>query len=431
MNEVVCPHCKKAFQVDEAGFADILKQVRDREFEQELNERVQLLEREKESAVKLAEANTKNELQADVAKKEAEIAELKAEKNALAAEIKAEKDAEIARLVAQVESAETKQKLAVTEAVNKVEKERDELASELKGKETEKQLLENSLKEKFAAELRTKDDIIRLKDEEIELRKDMKAKLSVKLIGENLEQHCQNEFNSVRAGQFPYAYFEKDNEAVTGIGEEKGTKGDFIYRDYDAPEGTEIISIMFEMKDEQDVSSSKRTIESHLDKLDKDRKKKNLEYAVLVTLLEADNELYNRGIVDVSYKYEKMYVIRPQFFLPLISLLKGANVKSLEAKRQLIALQSQNIDITNFEDKLSDFKADVSRNADLTLKQFEAAITEIDKSIDRLTKAKESLLKSGNNLRIANNKVQEVSIKRLTRGNPTMAAKFAELDKDK
>lgn len=533
MNEVVCPHCKKAFQVDEAGFADILKQVRDREFEQELHDRMALLEREKESAVKLAEEKTKNELHADISKKEtelaqlraeklakteelqermalleeekasaiklaeertknelqadaarkqaqieelhkrmevlekekanailvvkqqtenelqlsinrkeAEIAELKSQKEIALAEIAASKTAalsqkdaeltklaaiketEVAELEAKLKAAETEQKLAVTEAVNKIEKERDELANELKGKETEKLLLQTSLKDKYETQLRDREDTI-------ERLKDMKAKLSVKLIGENLEQHCQNEFNSVRMGQFPHAYFEKDNQAVTALGEEKGTKGDFIYRDYDAPDGTEIISIMFEMKDEQDVSSNKRTIESHLDKLDKDRKKKDLEYAVLVTLLEADNELYNRGIVDFSYKYPKMFVIRPQFFLPLISLLKSANLKSLEAKRQLLALQTQNIDITNFEENMEEFKRAFGKNYELAGRRFTEAIDGIDKTIKQLEKTKQALLSSENNLRLANNKAQELTVKKLTRGNPTMAAKFAELDKDK
>ncbi len=366
--------------------------------EQKLLERIAALEKEKTAATQLAEATTRNLTQADLAARDAEIAELRAQLHATA----------------------TEKQLAVSEATSKIEKERDQLASDIRVKENEKQLLESTLKEKYETQLRDREDTI-------ERLKDMKAKLSVKLVGENLEQHCQNEFNSVRAGQFPYAYFEKDNEAVKAIGEEKGTKGDFVYRDYDTTGGTEIISIMFEMKDEQDVSSNKRTVESHLDKLDKDRKKKNLEYAVLVTLLEADNELYNRGIVDVSYKYDKMFVIRPQFFLPLISLLKSANTKSLEAKRELLALQTQNIDITNFEESMEDFKQAFGRNYELAGRKFSEAIDGIDKTIKQLEKTKQALLSSENNLRLANDKAQDLTIKKLTRGNPTMAAKFADL----
>lgn len=432
MNEIKCPHCHKAFKIDEAGFADILKQVRDREFEQEIHERMAMLERDKQNAVKLAEEKTKNELQADMAKKELEIAELKAGKNAevtelraerdaLIAELRADKEAEIARLQAKIDAAETEKKLALTEAVNEVKKERDELKVILAGKDTEKENAVRNERDKYETQLKDREDTI-------ERLKDMKAKLSVKLVGETLEQHCQNEFNAVRTGQFPYAYFEKDNEAIKEEDESKGTKGDFIYRDFDAPGGTEIISIMFEMKDEQDVSTNKRTVESHLDKLDKDRKKKGLEYAVLVTLLEADNDLYNRGIVDLSYKYDKMFVIRPQFFLPLVSMLKSANLKAVDAKRQLLAMQEQNIDITNFEESMEDFKQAFGRNYELAGRRFSEAIEGIDKTIKQLEKTKASLLSSENNLRLANDKAQYLSIKRLTQGNPTMTAKFAELD---
>ena len=366
--------------------------------EQQLQEKIRSLEQEKQTAAQLAEASAKNASQADIAKREAEIAELKA----------------------QLQATGTEKQLAVTEAVSRVEKERDALAGDLKSKEAEQQLLASNLKDKYETQLKDREDTI-------ERLKDMKAKLSVKLLGENLELHCQNEFTSVRAGQFPYAYFEKDNEAITAIGEEKGTKGDFIYRDFDAPDGTEIISIMFEMKDEQDVSINKRTVESHLDKLDKDRKKKGLEYAVLVTLLEADNDLYNRGIVDLSYKYDKMFVIRPQFFLPLISLLKSANLKSLEVKRQLLAVQNQNIDITNFEDSMGKIKDGFNRNYELAGRKFNDAIAGIDKTIKELEKTKQALLSSENNLRLANDKLQDLSIKKLTRNNPTMAAKFEDL----
>jgi len=420
MNEIKCPHCGKTFKVDEAGFADILKQVRDREFEQELHERVAMLEKDKENAVKLAEANTKNELQADVARKEAEIAELRAEKDLALTQLQSRKDAELTELRAKLQSIETEKKLAVTEAVTRVEKERDTLASELRTKDTEKQLLENSLKEKYAAELRTKDDIIKLKDEEIALRKDMKAKLSTKMIGETLEQHCETEFNRLRATGFQNAYFEKDNDARTG------SKGDYIYRETDDA-GNEIISIMFEMKNEGDETASKHKNEDFLRELDKDRSEKNCEYAVLVTLLEADSELYNSGIVDMSHRHPKMYVIRPQFFIPIITLLRNAALNSLKYKAELALVKAQNIDITHFEESMNTFKDGFARNYDLASRRFTEAIDGIDKTIKQLEKTKQSLLSSENNLRLANDKAQDLTIKKLTRGNPTMAAKFAEL----
>jgi hypothetical protein len=421
MNEIICPHCKKAFKVDEAGFADILKQVRDHEFEKELLERVKMLERDKESAVKLAEANTQNRLQADAAKKDTEIAELKAEKNLALARLESKKEAELSELKAKLQSNETEKRLAVTEAVNKVEKERDQLAGELKIKDTEKQLLETSLKEKYATELKTKDDIIKLKDEEITLRKDMKAKLSTKMVGETLEQHCETEFNKLRATAFQNAYFEKDNDAKTG------SKGDYIYREADEV-GTEIISIMFEMKNEGDETATKHKNEDFLRELDKDRTEKKCEYAVLVTLLESDSELYNSGIVDVSHRYSKMYVVRPQFFIPIITLLRNAALDSLKYKSELALVKAQNVDITNFEDNINKFKEGFARNYDLASRKFKTAIEEIDKTIDHLQKTKDALLSSENNLRIANNKAEDLTIKRLTRGNPTMADKFAELN---
>lgn len=427
MNEVVCPHCKKAFKIDEAGFADILKQVRDREFEGELHERLALLEREKESAIKLAEQKAKTELQADAAKKESEIAALKAEKDSLAAKLQAEKDteltrlqsdknAEIARLQARIEAAETEKKLALTEAVNKLEKERDELSNKLESKESEKQLLESSLRGKYEAELRSK-------DETIALYKDMKAKLSTKMVGETLEQHCEVEFNRIRATAFPNAYFEKDNDASSG------SKGDYIYRETDEA-GNEIISIMFEMKNEGDETATKKKNEDFLGKLDDDRTKKNCEFAVLVTLLEADNELYNTGIVDVSHKHPKMYVIRPQFFIQIITLLRNAALNSMQYKAELALVKSQNIDVTNFENQLNDFRDSFGRNYRLASEKFKSAIDSIDKSIIQLQKTKENLLRSEDNLRIANNKADDLSVKKLTRGNPTMQTKFADLDEN-
>lgn len=413
MNEIICPHCKKAFQIDEAGFADILKQVRNQEFEKELHDRLELLEKDKENAVKLAEANTKSALQDDIAKKDAEIAKLKAEK-----------DAETDKLQAKLDSVETEKRLAINEAINVIQKERDELAGELKTKDVEKQLLETSLKEKFATELKTKDDIIKMKDEEIALRKDMKVKLSTKMVGETLEQHCETEFNKLRATGFQNAYFEKDNDSKTG------SKGDYIYRETDEA-GNEIISIMFEMKNEGDETATKKKNEDFLRELDKDRTEKKCEYAVLVTLLEADNELYNTGIVDVSYKYPKMYVVRPQFFIPMITLLRNASMNSLKYKAELALVKNQNIDITNFEDNVNKFKEGFAKNYELARRKFKTAIEEIDKTIDHLQKTKDALMSSENSLRLANNKTEDLTIKKLTRGNPTMTAKFAELPENK
>ncbi len=402
MNKIVCPNCKTAFDMDEAGFADILKQVRDEEFNKELAERDRRFALEKESAVKLAEANLKNTLQADLAQKEAELVKLKA-------------DIDSAK-----NNAELQKKLAVTEAVSRVEKERDGLSAELKNKEHESQLLESSLKDKYASELKTKEEIIKMKDEAIERLKDMKLKLSTKMVGETLEQHCETEFNKLRATGFQNAYFEKDNDAKTGY------KGDYIYRENDE-NGNEIISIMFEMKNELDATATKHKNEEHLKKLDKDRTEKNCEYAVLVTLLEAENELYNTGIVDMSHRFPKMYVVRPQFFIPMITLLRNAAMNSLKYKAELSLVRNQNIDITDFEDNLNKFKDGFAKNFELASRKFKTAIEEIDKTIDHLQKTKEALLSSGDNLRHANNKADDLTIKKLTRGNPTMSAKFAEL----
>jgi len=442
MNEVICPHCQKAFKVDEAGFADILKQVRDHEFEQELLERVQLLEKDKESAVKLAEADIKRELQAEVTKKEAEIAEVKAEqklilskleskkdeelaalkaklqaietkKDLALTELQSKKDAELADLKAKLQTAESEKKLAVNEAVTVVAKERDDLANKLENKDTEKKLLESSLKDKYEHELRSKDEMIAY-------YKDMKAKLSTKMVGETLEQHCEIEFNRLRATAFPNAYFEKDNDARSG------SKGDYIYRETD-DEGNEIISIMFEMKNEGDETATKKRNEDFLKELDKDRTEKKCEYAILVSLLESDSELYNSGIVDVSHRHPKTYVIRPQFFIPMITLLRNAALNSLKYKSELALVKAQNVDITNFEDNMNKFKEGFARNYDLASRKFKTAIDEIDKTIDHLQKTKDNLLRSEDHLRLANQKAEDLSIKRLTRGNPTMAAKFAEL----
>ena len=425
MNEIICPHCQKAFKVDEAGFADILKQVRDHEFERELLDRIEMMEKDKESAVKLAEANAKNELQTDVAKKDAEIASLKAEKSLALTQLESKKDVELAELKAKLESIETEKKLAVTQAVTVVEKERDGLASELKSKETEKKLLESSLKDKYETELKSKKDNyeteLKSKDEMIAYYKDLKARLSTKMVGETLEQHCETEFNKLRATAFQNAYFEKDNDSKTG------SKGDYIYRETDDA-GNEIISIMFEMKNEGDETATKKKNEDFLRELDKDRIEKKCEYAILVSLLEADSELYNSGIVDVSHRYPKTYIIRPQFFISMITLLRNAALNSLKYKSELALVKAQNVDITNFEDNMNKFKEGFAKNYDLASRKFKTAIDEIDKTIDHLQKTKDALLSSENNLRIANNKAEDLTIKRLTRGNPTMAAKFDDLN---
>jgi hypothetical protein len=417
MNDIICPNCQKVFKVDEAGFADILKQVRDHQFEEEIQKRLNLAEIEKENAVKLAEANLKNLLQSDLAKKNIEITELKAKYELELAEKLAKKETDIAELKSKIDKAEINKTLTVTEAVNKIEKERDVLVNDLKNKETEKQLLEKSLNEKFYAELKTKEDIIKMKDEEIALRKDMKLKLSTKMIGETLEQHCETEFNKLRATAFQQAYFEKDNDSKSG------SKGDFIYKETDEA-GNEIISIMFEMKNEGDETATKKKNEDFLKELDKDRTEKRCEYAVLVSLLEAESEFYNTGIVDVSHKYSKMYVVRPQFFIPIITLLRNAAMNSMKYKAELTLIRSQNIDITNFEDSINNFKEGFAKNYELASRKFKTAIEEIDKTIDHLQKTKEALLSSENNLRLANNKTEDLTIKKLTRGNPTMTAKF-------
>ncbi len=423
MNEIICPNCKKAFKVDEAGYADILKQVRDHQFEEELKNRLDLAEKEKDNAIKLAEANVKNTYQEKLAERDKLLAELKAKTDTELAQRISDKEKEIAELNSKIKSAETEQKLAVSDAVKLIEKERDNLANELKIKETETQLLEKSIKEQFTNKLIAKDESLRLKDDEINRLKDFKQKLSTKMVGETLEQHCEIEFNRLRPTAFQNAYFEKDNDASGG------TKGDFIYRETD-DEGNEIISIMFEMKNENDETATKKRNEDFLAKLDKDRNAKSCEYAVLVSLLEAENEFYNQGIVDVSHKFNKMYVVRPQFFIPIITLLRNAAMNSMKYKAELSLIRSQNIDITNFEDKINTFKEGFARNYELASRKFKTAIDEIDKTIRHLQKTKEALLSSENNLRLANDKADDLTIKKLTHGNPTMKSKFDEL-KDK
>ncbi len=424
MHEIICPHCNKAFKIDEAGYADILKQVRDGAFEQQLHERLELAEQDKRNAVELAQAKVAGEMQKTAVAKDSEIQALKAKLDAASelAEAKlanglqnaaATKDAEIQGLKAKLDAAEVMRKLAVTEAVNVVARERDELKSGLARAELEKQLAEKSLKDKYETQIKDRDDAI-------ERLRDMKARLSTKMVGETLEQHCETEFNRIRATAFPRAYFEKDNDARTG------SKGDYIFRDLDES-GTEIVSIMFEMKNENDRTSTKNKNEDFLKELDKDRIEKGCEYAVLVSLLEPDSELYNTGIVDVFHRFPKMYIVRPQFFLPIITLLRNAAMNSLKYKSELALVKAQNIDITSFETNLETFKTAFARNYDLASNSFKKAIDEIDKSIDHLQKTKDALLGTDRNLRLANDKAQDVTIKKLTRGNPTMAAKFAEI----
>jgi len=416
MNEIICPHCHKAFKVDEAGYADIVKQVRDRQFEEELANRLELAEKEKESAVKLAEANIKFSLEKELAEKDRLLSELKAKSDTELAEKLAAKEIELFEVKSKITQAETEKRLAISEATKAIEKERDKLKHDLELKETEKKLLEKSIEQKYTTQLEMKDD-------EINRLKDFKQKLSTKMVGETLEQHCEVEFNKLRATGFQNAYFEKDNDS------RGGTKGDYIYKETDE-EGNEIISIMFEMKNENDETSTKKKNEDFFAKLDKDRKDKGCEYAVLVSLLESDNEFYNTGIVDVSYKYEKMYVVRPQFFIPIITLLRNAAMNSMEYKAELNLMRSQNIDITNFEEKINAFKTGFARNYDLASRKFKTAIDEIDKTINHLQKTKDALLSSENNLRLANNKADDLTIKKLTYGNPTMKAKFDELKGD-
>lgn len=420
MNEIICPNCKKVFKVDEAGFGEILKQVRDHQFEEELQARLDLAQQDKKSALKLAEANHKNSLQAKLAEKDQEIAQLKSTNELELANKLAEKDKAITELKAKNENAETEKKLAVKEAVQKVEKERDNLKNDVKTKELEKQNLVSSLKQQYSTELQNKDAIIKYKDDEIARVKDMKLKLSTKMLGETLEQHCEIEFNKLRSTAFPKSYFEKDTDASSG------SKGDYIFKETDAA-GNEIISIMFEMKNEGDETATKKRNEDFFKELDKDRSEKKCEYAVLVTVLEAESELYNSGIVDVAHKYPKMYVVRPQFFIPIITILRNAAMNSLQYKAELALVRNQNIDITNFEEKINKFREGFSKNFLLAQSHFQTAIDEIDKSIARMQKVKEALTSSENQLRLANQKADDLTIKKLTHGNPTMKAKFDEL----
>ncbi|WP_154223031.1 DUF2130 domain-containing protein [Marinicella rhabdoformis] len=435
MHEIICPHCTKAFKIDESGYADIVKQVRDQQFNEQIHERLELAEKEKLNAIELTKSQVISQSEKAVAAKDAEIKEL----------------------MNKLDAGDVKQKLAVTEALSAVEKERDKLKNELQqvtqqathdkqttsqlaeakltnelqrvaaAKDAELQKLKNELErtqyEKQLAETNFKDKYetqIKDRENEIERLRDMKAKLSTKMVGETLEQHCETEFNRIRATAFPRAYFEKDNDASAG------SKGDYIFKE-NIDTDTEVVSIMFEMKNENDETATKKKNEDFLKKLDKDRNDKGCEYAVLVSLLEPESELYNSGIVDVSHRYPKMYVIRPQFFIPIITLIRNAAENAIKYKTELALVKSQNIDITNFENDLDAFKTGFARNYELASKKFKTAISEIDKTIDHLNKTKTALLGSENNLRLANNKADDLTVKKLVKNNPTMKGKFGDL----
>lgn len=463
MHEITCPECKKAFKIDETGYADILKQVRDSKFDQQLQERLELAEKDKANAVELAKEKAGREMQMAAVAKDIEIQNLQSkldagevarklavsealkvvenERDVLRNELKqakqdnknsselakvnhsnelqgtsAKKDAEIQELQSKLSNNEVAQKHAIKDAINQTEKERDQLKSALERAALEKQLGEKSLQDKYETQIKDRND-------EIGRLRDMKARLSTKMVGESLEIHCETEFNRIRATAFPKAYFEKDNDTRTG------SKGDYIFRDSDEAD-TEIVSIMFEMKNENDETATKKKNEDFLKELDKDRNEKQCEYAVLVSLLEPDSELYNSGIVDVSHRYQKMYIIRPQFFIPMITLLRNAAQNSLKYKNELAIVKAQNVDVTNFESELDAFRTGFARNYDLASKKFKTAIQEIDKTIDHLQKTKDALLGSENNLRLANNKAGDLTVKKLTKRNPTMAEKFDELRSD-
>ena len=402
MNDIQCPNCGKAFKIDESGYVDILRQVRDHTFEQQIQERLALAETDKTNAVELAKAQTSEELKFQAAEKEKQL-------QAQAAE----RDRQIAELRSRLDRISLEQELSVNKAVGLVEKQRDELTYRLQLTEQEKQISEQNLKQQY--EIRIKD-----RDAEIERLKEFKARLSTKMVGETLEQHCSIEFERIRATAFPNAYFERDTDARTG------SMGDFVFLDRDQA-GTEVISIMFEMKNEADTTATKKKNEDFLKELDKDRNEKGCEYAVLVSLLEAENELYNSGIVDVSHRYPKMYVVRPQFFIPIITVLRNAALKSLQYRSELAKVREQNIDITKFENQLDEFKNAFGKNWRLASEGFEEAINRIDEAIKDLEKTKDALYKSARNLRLANDKAEDLTIQRLTRDNPTMAARFNEI----
>lgn len=426
MQEIKCPKCGEVFQVDASGYASIVKQVRDKEFHAELHNREAQFAKDKETAVALAEAKQQNSFREQLSAKESEIETLKHQlalleqsRDQVIAQEVAKKDAEITQLNAQIGAFQQEKQIAVLEAVSEKDKQLSEkqqqltvLEGKIQSQDNESRIREQSLRSQY-------ENILKFKEEEIAHYKDLKSRMSTKMVGETLEQHCEIEFNKLRATGFQNAYFEKDNDARTG------SKGDYIFRE--SSDGVEFISIMFEMKNEMETTATKKKNEDFFKELDKDRREKNCEYAVLVSLLEPENELYNSGIVDVSHRYPKMYVIRPQFFIPMITLLRNAALNSLQYKQELAVIRNQNIDITHFEEDMNKFKDSFARNYRLASEKFHKAIEEIDKTIDHLQKTKDALLSSENNLRLANNKAEELSIKKLTKNNPTMTAKFAEL----
>lgn len=418
-NEIKCPHCGEAFTVDESGYAAILNQVRDQEFQREVDARVSLAEKSREQEVALAVTKAEEALRAQIAERDGELVNLKAQLSVQQQQASMETQIAVQRTEAAAKDAQVAVERERDDLRGKVERARDELEAQKTRAEAELARARAEAQAQLAEKLRAKDELIADREREIERIQDMRARLSTKMLGESLEQHCEIEFNRLRPTAFPRAYFEKDNEVV------EGTKGDFVFRDFDE-EGNEIVSIMFEMKNEADDSTHRKTNESHFKKLDADRRKKGCEYAVLVSLLEPDNELYAAGITDVSYRFEKMYVIRPQFFIPLITLLRNAALSSMDARRELALVRQQNIDVTNFEDQLADFKDKFGRNYRLASERFAKAIDEIDKSIDHLQKIKEHLLGSERNLRLANDKAEDLTVKKLTRKNPTMKALLDE-----
>lgn len=431
MKKLVCPNCHEPFEVDQQGYADLVKQVRDEQFNKELKRQEDLAKKERESAVQQAVAQTESRmnlaagekermLMKEVSDKEAELVTLKSQQENEKLKIQRELEKQIDTLRAKIDLDSKDKQLEIKEAVEAAIKERDQLQSQLMHQKTKFDLEKSSLENDYERQLRTKDEMIRMKEEQILQYKEMKAKLSTKMIGESLEVHCETEFNKLRATAFPTAYFEKDNDARTG------SKGDYIFREVDR-DGVELVSIMFEMKNEMDTTATKKRNEDFFKELDKDRNEKNCEYAVLVTLLEADNELYNQGIVDVSHKYPKMYVIRPQFFIPMISLLRNSAMNAFEYKRQLNEVRNQNIDIQNFEKEMEDFKLAFGKNYELASRKFNTAIDEIDKTISHLMKVKENLQSSDRNLRLANDKADKLTIKKLTKNSPSLKKKFDEL----
>lgn len=426
MNEIKCPKCQTVFQIDEADYESVVRQVRDKEFERELASREEAFKKDKENSLKLVEAKLESSFKEELAKKELEINNLNASLKSKESETTnrlekkydselSKRDLEISELKSQIKLQETQNELAIKEAISSKDNKINELKNALENSKSSYLLKEQNLKENYEI-------LLRDKEEQIAYYKDFKAKQSTKMIGESLEVHCSNEFNKLRP-LFTNSYFEKDNDAKTG------SKGDFIFRDYDE-DGTEIVSIMFEMKNEADTTSTKHKNEDFLKELDKDRKEKNCEYAVLVSLLEIDSDYYNEGIVDMSHKYEKMYVIRPQFFIPLITLIRSLATNTLKYKKDLIALQNQNVDISHFEENMNTFKEAFGRNYRLASEKFKRAIEEIDKTIDHLQKTKEAFLSSENNLRLANSKAEDLTIKKLTRNAPTVANMFEELEEE-